>query len=131
MSNQKKLSLGEKLRFIRGEQSQGYMAAQLNISRPTYARYENGDNQPDAAFIIELHKKFGVSPNWYLLDIGSIHLNIDGGDIISDKNLDYNILASRRIAESSSKSAEQIKEIADELLRKIKEALNNSNSNGS
>ncbi|MCL2076864.1 MAG: helix-turn-helix transcriptional regulator [Oscillospiraceae bacterium] len=57
----------KKLRKDNGH-TQEYMALQLNISRPTYTRYETGEREPDYLMLKQIAIFFNVSLD-YLLDV--------------------------------------------------------------
>ena len=58
----------EKLKELRKEMglSQEKVAKALNLSRTTYASYEQGTREPNIEMIIKLCKFFNITPNYLL-----------------------------------------------------------------
>ena len=63
-------NLGERIKMARGTISQTVFSDQLGVTQNTLSRYERGQRIPDAGFIIELCKKFNISPDWILFGEG-------------------------------------------------------------
>jgi len=66
-------SLGQRLSQIRKKRSQQQFADCFQISRSTYANYEQGKFLPDAKFLNMLHQKFGVNLNWLMTGEGEMY----------------------------------------------------------
>lgn len=65
----------KRLKKLRKENrySQEYMAEQLNVSRQSYSRYENGDSQPEFSTLIRIADIFNVSLDYLLCRTDSKH----------------------------------------------------------
>lgn len=59
--------IGERIRQLRGKETQADFGVRFGISRNTVTRYESGGRDPDAGFIVALCKRYNVSANWLLL----------------------------------------------------------------
>lgn len=59
-------TLGDRIKFLRGEESRPIFAAHFNTSVATIARYEGGDTAPDAEFIKQICDKYSVNSDWLL-----------------------------------------------------------------
>jgi len=59
--------IGERIKELRGGESQGKFADRFGVSRNTVMRYENGDRHPDDIFISDLCKAYNVSADWLVL----------------------------------------------------------------
>ncbi|WP_285908105.1 helix-turn-helix domain-containing protein, partial [Pseudodesulfovibrio pelocollis] len=62
-------TLGARIASIRGETTQQEFAEALGVSRNTLVRYENNKRIPDAGFLQELIRRYGVDANWLLLGV--------------------------------------------------------------
>lgn len=64
------MTFGEKLQKLRrtAGMSQEQLAEQLEVSRQAVSKWELGDSLPDAARILTLSRKFGVSADYLLKD---------------------------------------------------------------
>ena len=58
--------IGQRIKVIRGQQSQQEFADLLNIGRASLARYEVGDRPPDLEFAYKAHVICGVNPLWLM-----------------------------------------------------------------
>lgn len=56
--------LGNKIKEIRGKQSRAEFAKKHNIHPNTLQRWENGERQPDLAFLQNLVTEYKLSPEW-------------------------------------------------------------------
>lgn len=66
-------TLGERLRFLRGECSQSVFSAKLSIPQTTLSRYERNKHEPDLEFIRQLCDVFTVSVEWLITGRGTIY----------------------------------------------------------
>jgi transcriptional regulator with XRE-family HTH domain len=57
------MSMGNRLKKIRGDRSQREMAKALGVSPQTYSRYEKGDVAPPVAVLVKLRRKFKADLN--------------------------------------------------------------------
>lgn len=60
------MTLGERLRSLRGPLSQADFGSELGVSQPTVRNYENGARLPDSDFVKNVCNKFGISADWLL-----------------------------------------------------------------
>ena len=58
--------IGQRIKMIRGQQSQQEFAELLNIGRASLARYELGDRPPDLEFAYKTYVMCGVNPLWLM-----------------------------------------------------------------
>ncbi len=68
--------VGTRLGQLRGEERQEDFAARLGVHRNTYARYERGERDVDAPFLIALTQQ-GYNPTWVLIGDGPQRLQHD------------------------------------------------------
>ena len=64
------MSLGERLKIIRGGRSQTEFAAELRVSKSTYVRYERNERKPDTRFLKNVCENFNINSNWLLFGEG-------------------------------------------------------------
>lgn len=64
------MTLGERLKIIRGTRTQTEFSTELGLSKNTYVRYERGQRIPDTAFLETVIKKFHINPVWILTGNG-------------------------------------------------------------
>lgn len=65
-------TFGERLRHLRGSQSQAALAAKLGIPQMTLGNYERDRNEPKFAVIDKICSLFEVSPEWLLFGRGPL-----------------------------------------------------------
>ena len=65
------MTLGERLKAVRGRGTQKQLAADLKVTTNTYAAYERDERIPDAHFLEAICRKFQINPAWLLLGEGS------------------------------------------------------------
>ena len=68
--------LSERLRELRGAQSQSAFAAALGMKYQQYARYEKGENSPSADILANICRIHAVSADWLLGLSGNSSPNI-------------------------------------------------------
>jgi phage repressor protein C with HTH and peptisase S24 domain len=66
------LEIGERLKTIRGSESQEAFAARFGVHRNTLARWESGERTPDLEFLVRLVRERGVAPEWVLTGGGGM-----------------------------------------------------------
>ena len=66
------MTVGERLKKIRGSEPVAGFAARLGVHYNTIRRYESGEREPDASFIRRLWERFGVEPNWLVTGEGEM-----------------------------------------------------------
>jgi len=64
------MSLGERIKKVRGNLSQAEFIRRLKIHRNTLPRYESGERSPDADFLNRLCREFNINPTWILTGEG-------------------------------------------------------------
>jgi len=60
------MSLGDRLRELRGKESQTVAGRRLGVSQSAYANYERDFRPPDAEFIKSVCSAYGVTADWLL-----------------------------------------------------------------
>ena len=64
------MSLGDRIKELRGEEKQASFGAHFGKNRDTIRRYETGITQPDSDFLQAICREYQVSPTWLLLGDG-------------------------------------------------------------
>lgn len=64
------MTLGERLKAVRGNETQKQLAADLEVTTNTYAAYERNERTPGAHFLEAVCRRFQVNPAWLLLGEG-------------------------------------------------------------
>lgn len=72
MSEDRELTIGERIKMVRGSMKLIDFAELIGIGKSSLSRYENNQGSPDAVFITALYKKCGVEPLWLLTGNGEI-----------------------------------------------------------
>lgn len=93
MENNFKLSaksLGERLKKIRTDQgmSRDQLAELFKISRATIQNYENGERSPNAEYLANYYKFFGINLHWLITGNGAATFQsflLDGNAISSQR----------------------------------------------
>lgn len=93
MENNFKLSansLGERLKKIRTDQgmSRDQLAELFKISRATIQNYENGERSPNAEYLANYYKFFGINLHWLITGNGAATFQsflLDGNAISSPR----------------------------------------------
>ncbi len=104
------MSLGERLKKLRGKKTQQEVADHIEISRARYSHYENGRSEPDTDILRKLSNYYGVSVDYLLTGINQLNM-------FEDKDLD-----SPKLFIFSTRLDELIKKEVinyDELLEKL------------
>lgn len=70
------LSVGERIKSLRGDLSQVAFAKVLGISSKTLIRYESGERLPDVELLVKLNHLSNVQPIWLLT---GAHEPLSGG----------------------------------------------------
>ncbi len=62
------MKIGQKIKDLRIERglNQRKLAAEIKVSQPTIAAWENAENEPKATYIFRLARFFGVSADYLL-----------------------------------------------------------------
>lgn len=64
------LTIGQRIRLIRGKTTQSVFAEQFAVHKNTLLRWEKGEILPDITFIIKLTTEYAISLEWLLLGEG-------------------------------------------------------------
>ena len=56
----------DRLRELRGDESQTSFAAQVGLNRIQYCKYESGKNQPSIDILYRICKAHAVSADWLI-----------------------------------------------------------------
>jgi phage repressor protein C with HTH and peptisase S24 domain len=82
------MSLGERIRLLRGGRQQAEIAQALGIHRNTYARYEMGDSVPDVDTALHLLELFpGTNPLWFFTGKGEQLITaLQKEDLVADRS---------------------------------------------
>ena len=83
-------SLGERLKKIRTDQgmSRDQLAELFKISRATIQNYENGERSPNAEYLANYYKFFGINLHWLITGNGAATFQsflLDGNAISSPR----------------------------------------------
>lgn len=68
--------IGERIKTIRGSQTQQEFADLIGVGRTTLIRYEAGERMPDAEFLIKLNVLYSIQPLWLLTGKGDDVLGV-------------------------------------------------------
>ena len=66
-------TLGKRIKFVRGKESQDSFAVKIGASRGTLSNYERDENQPGADVLQGICTNYNVYPEWLLLGTGPIY----------------------------------------------------------
>lgn len=64
------MTLGDRLRQLRGQDSQATFGARLKVAQPTIRNYENNERFPDSKFIETVCNEYNVTADWLLFGVG-------------------------------------------------------------
>ena len=87
-----KMSIGERIKSLRGNENQSTFGNRFGRSRNTIMRYETGKNAPDADFAADLCREYNVEPTWLLLGQGPMRKGEETTGKISSSLLDCELL---------------------------------------
>lgn len=59
-------AIGGRIKTIRGKLTQDEFAKQVGVARSSIVRYENGQREPNAEFLVKMQQVLGVDPLWLL-----------------------------------------------------------------
>ena len=79
-------TLGERIRFIRGEESQAEFAERVGIAKGSIGGYENGRNSPSADVILKICLSYDISSEWLLKGEGSMHIGATSASSVCKEN---------------------------------------------
>ncbi|GAB6035842.1 hypothetical protein JCM15519_04010 [Fundidesulfovibrio butyratiphilus] len=66
------MTLGQRIRQLRGDESQDAFANRLNINKNTLGFYERDERTPNATFVADICKRERISTDWLLYGDGPI-----------------------------------------------------------
>ena len=58
--------IGERIKKIRGELSQGEFASRISVHKQTVLRWEKGETKPDSDALRKICETFNINPSWLL-----------------------------------------------------------------
>lgn len=64
------MSLGNRLKLVRGQRTQKEFSEALGISKNTYAHYERDERVPDATLVAFICREYSINPAWFLTGEG-------------------------------------------------------------
>ena len=79
-------TLGERIRFIRGEESQAEFAEHVGIVKGSIGGYENDRNSPSADVILKICLSYDISAEWLLKGEGPMHLSATSASSVCKEN---------------------------------------------
>ena len=66
------MSIGDRLKALRGDSSQGDFSQRIGFHKNTVGKYERGERTPDVDFLRTVCERLSVSPDWLLWGQGPI-----------------------------------------------------------
>jgi len=60
------MSIGDRLKALRGDSSQGDFSQRIGFHKNTVGKYERGERTPDVDFLRTVCERLSVSPDWLL-----------------------------------------------------------------
>lgn len=60
------ISIGERVKHVRGEMNQRSFAERLGVSNGSISQIEQGKAMPSGEFLLRVHQEFGVDVTWLL-----------------------------------------------------------------
>lgn len=67
------MTLGERIRLVRGEHPQREFAKMVEVSQSSYSVYEQGQRAPDALTLRRICEATKVNPEWLLMGTGPMY----------------------------------------------------------
>lgn len=77
----KKMSIGDRIRMIRGELSQKAFAKKISAGQGSIHAWENDKAYPGASSLERIHRIFGVNVHWLLTGEGEPYIKDRGGGL--------------------------------------------------
>jgi len=65
--------IGERIKKIRGELSQGEFASRISVHKQTVLRWEKGETKPDSDALRKICETFNINPSWLLFGEGPMY----------------------------------------------------------
>lgn len=118
-------TLGERIRFIRGEETQAEFADRVGIAKGSIGGYENDKNSPSADAILKICLANDISCEWLLKGHGAIHLGNEKQSLSPETNASIIPQHNTNIEKILISTEEERRELATENRRlyREKEAL--------
>lgn len=118
------MSLGQRIRQVRGKMAQAEFGRTLGISQSTVGVYENESRFPDSRVLNAICNAFEISPEWLLMGTGPMRKNELVGEKISDCQRKMEPYSDQPIEKTSSTEIEKLRQ-SDilEVQRELMEAL--------
>jgi transcriptional regulator with XRE-family HTH domain len=66
------MSIGERIRLVRGDRSQKWFAETIGVAQNTVGYYERGERTPNADVVVTIADIFGLSYEWLLAGKGTM-----------------------------------------------------------
>jgi transcriptional regulator with XRE-family HTH domain len=64
------MTIGDRIKEVRGKKSQDDFAQAHGIHRNTLARWESGKRSPEYSFLRDITERYGLAPDWVLMGAG-------------------------------------------------------------
>ena len=118
------MTLGKRIRDIRGTQSQEEFALKLAVHKNTLASYERDQRQPDSEFLVKVLSLYpDINPAWLLLGKGpakmhsfaAMNVKEAPSDYLASKDLTQDFLLEWLRQEFSGKSPAEVIDILVDL----------------
>lgn len=123
MSTPSSTDLGQRLKFLRGEQSQEDFARKVGLTRAALANYETGRTKPKPSVLREVSRKLGLSDDFLLSgqvrNEYELNLVVAGKGVLNDGNETEDELAIVGVLRAAR--PETVKNIIGTLLREIED----------
>jgi len=81
------MTVGNRIRFIRGPLSQDEFAKTLGVRRNTIQVWEADKSSPEAKLYLRFYKRLGVNINWLLSGEGEAYVNNPGSRALLEYKL--------------------------------------------
>ena len=85
-------TLGSRIKFIRGKESQDSFANKIGVSKGSLGGYERDENSPSADAILKICSKTDISAEWLLTGKGPMRVEENTGGVYSADRLNKAIL---------------------------------------
>ncbi len=120
------MNSSERLKLIRGTNTQAEFAAILGIHKNSLGRYERGDSEPDLEIARAICTKYGVSPEWFLFGTGEMHRSGNSGTDNPPINKQIDVMYCENCKELQGKIIElqnKIIELQDDYMQLLKNSM--------
>jgi phage repressor protein C with HTH and peptisase S24 domain len=65
--------IGDRLKTVRGEESQEQFSSRFGIHRNTLAKWESGERSIDLSVLVSIMRHYGISSQWMILGTGDMY----------------------------------------------------------